>query len=197
MTSTPTTPPNPTTPIPPTISFAELGLSEPTLRAITELGYEEPTPIQARTIAQMRAGADIIAQAQTGTGKTAAFALPIIEALVPDSRAPQALVMTPTRELAMQVAEAIHSYGKTLGVSVLPVYGGQEIFHQLKRLKRGVDVVVATPGRALDHLRRKSLKLDNRSSLHKHNFSSFDSTMNNRWIRSKALWGCLRTSASK
>src|SRR5690349_3258028 len=89
VTSTPTTPPNPTTPVPTALSFAELGLSEPTLRAITELGYEEPTPIQARTIAQMRAGADIIAQAQTGTGKTAAFALPIIEVLLPDARAPQ------------------------------------------------------------------------------------------------------------
>src|SRR6476660_3959446 len=109
VTSTPTIPSTLSTP---TISFADLGLSEPTLQAITELGYEEPTPIQARTIVQMRAGADIIAQAQTGTGKTAAFALPIIEALVPDSRTPQALVMTPTRELAMQVAEAFHSYGK-------------------------------------------------------------------------------------
>ena len=160
MTSTPTTPPNPTTPIPPTISFAELGLSEPTLRAITELGYEEPTPIQARTIAQMRAGADIIAQAQTGTGKTAAFALPIIEALVPDSRAPQALVMTPTRELAMQVAEAFHSYGKHHQISVLPVYGGQPIERQLRALSRGVDVVVGTPGRLLDHIQRGTLKLD-------------------------------------
>jgi len=145
---------------PPTISFAELGLSEPTLRAITELGYEEPTPIQARTIMQMRAGADIIAQAQTGTGKTAAFALPIIEALVPDSRAPQALVMTPTRELAMQVAEAFHSYGKHHQISVLPVYGGQPIERQLRALSRGVDVVVGTPGRLLDHIQRGTLKLD-------------------------------------
>ena len=137
-----------------------LGLSEPTLRAITELGYEEPTPIQARTIMQMRAGADIIAQAQTGTGKTAAFALPIIEALVPDSRAPQALVMTPTRELAMQVAEAFHSYGKHHQISVLPVYGGQPIERQLRALSRGVDVVVGTPGRLLDHIQRGTLKLD-------------------------------------
>ncbi|HJZ48872.1 MAG TPA: DEAD/DEAH box helicase [Roseiflexaceae bacterium] len=143
-----------------TTSFAELGLSEPTLRAIAELGYEEPTPIQARTIAQMRAGADIIAQAQTGTGKTAAFALPIIEGLQPDARAPQALVMTPTRELAVQVAEAFHSYGKHHQISVLPVYGGQPIERQLRALSRGVDVVVGTPGRLLDHIQRGTLKLD-------------------------------------
>jgi ATP-dependent RNA helicase DeaD len=137
-----------------------LGLSEPTLRAIAELGYEEPTPIQARTIVQMRAGADIIAQAQTGTGKTAAFALPIIEALQADGRAPQALVMTPTRELAMQVAEAFHSYGKHHQISVLPVYGGQPIERQLRALSRGVAVVVGTPGRLLDHIQRGTLKLD-------------------------------------
>src|SRR5262249_54354247 len=143
-----------------TTSFAELGLSEPTLRAIAELGYEEPTPIQARTIAQMRAGADIIAQAQTGTGKTAAFALPIIEGLQPDARAPQALVMTPTRELAVQVAEAFHSYGKHHDIAILPVYGGQPIDRQLRALSRGVQVVVGTPGRLLDHIRRGTLKLD-------------------------------------
>src|SRR5512143_155231 len=96
----------------PTTSFADLGLGEPTLQAIGELGYEEPTPIQARTIRLMLEGADVIAQAQTGTGKTAAFAMPIIEKLEPGLRTPQALVLTPTRELAVQVAEAFHSYGK-------------------------------------------------------------------------------------
>jgi len=141
------------------ISFAELGLSEPTLKAVTELGYEEPTPIQAQTIQLMLEGVDVIAQAQTGTGKTAAFALPIIEKLDPKIRATQALVLTPTRELAVQVAEAFQSYSKYLRVSVLPVYGGQPIERQLRALERGVQVVVGTPGRVLDHIRRKTLQL--------------------------------------
>jgi len=106
------------------ITFGSLGLSEPTLKAIAELGYEEPTPIQARTISLIMEGVDVIAQAQTGTGKTAAFALPIIEKLQEGQHDPQALVMTPTRELAVQVAEAFHSYGKHHDLSVLPVYGG-------------------------------------------------------------------------
>lgn len=141
------------------ISFAELGLSEPTLKAVTELGYEEPTPIQAQTIQLMLEGVDVIAQAQTGTGKTAAFALPIIEKLDPKIRATQALVLTPTRELAVQVAEAFQSYSKYHRVSVLPVYGGQPIERQLRALERGVQVVVGTPGRVLDHIRRKTLQL--------------------------------------
>jgi ATP-dependent RNA helicase DeaD len=143
-----------------TTSFGSLGLSEPTLRAIAELGYEEPTPIQSRTISQMLASADVIAQAQTGTGKTAAFALPIVEQVDIELRVPQALVMTPTRELAVQVAEAFHSYGKYHNVSVLPVYGGQPIERQLGALRRGVHVVVGTPGRLLDHIQRGTLKLD-------------------------------------
>ena len=142
------------------IRFEDLGLSEPTLRAIGELGYEEPTPIQARTIARMLEGVDLIAQAQTGTGKTAAFALPIIERLEAGHRSPQALVMTPTRELAVQVAEAFHAYGKFNHVTILPVYGGQPIERQLRALDRGVQVVVGTPGRLLDHIRRGTLKLD-------------------------------------
>jgi ATP-dependent RNA helicase DeaD len=141
------------------ISFADLGLSETTLKAIAELGYEEPTPIQARTINLMREGVDVIAQAQTGTGKTAAFALPIIEKLNADVRTPQALVLTPTRELAVQVAEAFHSYGKYQRISILPVYGGQPIDRQLRVLDRGVQIVVGTPGRLLDHIRRGTLKL--------------------------------------
>jgi ATP-dependent RNA helicase DeaD len=142
-----------------TVTFEELGLSEPTLKAITELGYEEPTSIQARTISRMLEGADLIAQAQTGTGKTAAFALPIIEKLESNVRTPQALILTPTRELAMQVAEAFHSYGKYHRVMVLPVYGGQPIDRQLRALDRGVQVVVGTPGRLLDHIQRGTLKL--------------------------------------
>jgi ATP-dependent RNA helicase DeaD len=143
-----------------TLRFEDLGLSEPTLRAIAELGYEEPTPIQARTINRMREGVDVIAQAQTGTGKTAAFALPIIEKLDSGVRTPQALVLTPTRELAVQVAEAFHSYGKYQRISILPVYGGQPIERQLRVLDRGVQIVVGTPGRLLDHIRRGTLKLD-------------------------------------
>ncbi len=139
--------------------FQELGLSETSLKAIAELGYEEPTPIQARTIHLMLDGTDVIAQAQTGTGKTAAFALPIIENLDTDVYSPQALVLTPTRELAMQVAEAFHSYSKYRKVSVLPVYGGQPIERQLRALKQGVQVVVGTPGRLLDHMRRGTLRL--------------------------------------
>lgn len=142
-----------------TSTFAELGLSEATLKAITELGYEEPTPIQEQTIQVLLKGGDVIAQAQTGTGKTAAFALPIIEKLDINNRFPQALVLTPTRELAMQVAEAFQSYGKHRHLSVLPVYGGQPIERQLRALKQGVQVVVGTPGRILDHINRGTLKL--------------------------------------
>jgi len=145
----------------PTTSFADLGLGEPMLQAIGELGYEEPTPIQARTIALLLAGADVIAQAQTGTGKTAAFALPIIEKLDAALRVPQALVMTPTRELAVQVAEAFHAYAKFhADIAILPVYGGQPIERQLRALSRGVHAVVGTPGRLLDHIQRGTLKLD-------------------------------------
>ncbi len=140
-------------------TFEELGLSEATLKALGELGYEEPTPIQDRTIRVLLEGADVIAQAQTGTGKTAAFALPIIEKIETTSRTPQALVLTPTRELAMQVAEAFHSYSKHHRISVLPVYGGQPIDRQLRALDRGVQVVVGTPGRVFDHIRRGTLQL--------------------------------------
>ncbi len=141
-------------------SFSELGLSEATLKAITELGYEEPTPVQEQTIRLMLDGDDVIAQAQTGTGKTAAFALPVLQNLDARLHEPQALILTPTRELAIQVAEAIQSYSKFQKVSVLPVYGGQPIERQLKALQRGVQVVVGTPGRIMDHMRRKTLRLE-------------------------------------
>ncbi len=141
-------------------SFSDLGLSEATLKAITELGYEEPTPVQEQTIRLMLEGSDVIAQAQTGTGKTAAFALPIIQNLDPDIRSPQALILTPTRELAIQVAEAFQSYSKYYQrLSILAVYGGQPIERQLRALERGVQIVVGTPGRIMDHMRRKTLKL--------------------------------------
>lgn len=145
--------------------FVSLGISEQIANSLTALGYEEPTPIQREAIPPLVAGRDLLGQAATGTGKTAAFALPLIEQLATDpdrKRGPgsvRALILVPTRELAMQVAEAIHKYGKSVGARVLPVYGGQSIHQQLTVLRRGVDVVVATPGRALDHIRRKTLDL--------------------------------------
>ena len=143
--------------------FTELGLDPRLVEALTALGYEAPTPIQQATIPRVLAGGDVIGQAQTGTGKTAAFALPILQLIQPKDRHTQALVLTPTRELAMQVAEAIHSYATKMehAVSVVPLYGGAPIVPQLKRLDRGVHVVVGTPGRLIDHLDRGSLKLDN------------------------------------
>jgi ATP-dependent RNA helicase DeaD len=140
--------------------FAELGLKPELLQALTQLGYEEPTPIQRESIPPIIEGRDLLGQAATGTGKTAAFALPILERLVTGGKAPTALVLVPTRELAMQVSEAIHKYGRALGARVVPIYGGQPIVRQLQVLKHGVDVVVATPGRALDHLNRRTLSFD-------------------------------------
>jgi ATP-dependent RNA helicase DeaD len=147
-------------------TFAALGLEPAFLETLAGLGYEEPTPIQVEAIPPLLAGRDLLAEAPTGTGKTAAFALPILQRLAAEGlgRAEAgtalALVLVPTRELAMQVAEAIHRYGRGLGARVLPVYGGQPIGLQLRGLRRGLDVVVATPGRAVDHLARGSLRLD-------------------------------------
>jgi ATP-dependent RNA helicase DeaD len=143
--------------------FAELGLRAETLAALVDLGYEEPTPIQRETIPLLIAGTDLLGQAATGTGKTAAFALPVLELIDTSSGRrpkPLALVLVPTRELAVQVSEAIFKYGRHLGVKVVPIYGGQPIHRQLQQLDRGVDVVVATPGRAIDHIGRGSLPLD-------------------------------------
>jgi ATP-dependent RNA helicase DeaD len=143
--------------------FAGLGLDDSILKTLAELGYEEPTPIQREAIPALLSGRDLLGQAATGTGKTAAFALPIVQHVASlaekDRHAPSAFILVPTRELAMQVAEAIHRYGKSLGVRVLPIYGGQAMQQQLRSLRRGVDVVVATPGRVLDHIRRKSIDL--------------------------------------
>src|SRR6185437_8360861 len=141
-------------------NFADIGLRPELMRAITEVGYEEPTPIQARAIPAMIAGRDLVAQAQTGTGKTAAFALPILQRIDTTKHYVQALVLVPTRELAIQVAHATHLLGKYSGVSVLPVYGGQPIARQLRSLQQGVHVVVGTPGRVMDHIRRETLRLD-------------------------------------
>ena len=141
-------------------SFAQLGLSEGVVKALDELGYETPTPIQKQTIPPLLAGRDVIGQAQTGTGKTAAFALPILHKLNLASKNVQALVLTPTRELAIQVAEAVHSYSKRLGtVRALPIYGGDSIQKQMARLRGGTHIVVGTPGRIMDHLRRGTLDL--------------------------------------
>jgi ATP-dependent RNA helicase DeaD len=145
--------------------FASLGISPGITTTLAALGYEEPTPIQREAIPALIAGRDLLGQAATGTGKTAAFAIPILEHIANDetrrmgSPHISAIVLVPTRELAMQVAEAIHRYGKAFGARVLPVYGGQSIHQQLTVLRRGVDVVVATPGRAMDHIRRKTLDL--------------------------------------
>jgi len=138
-------------------TFPDLGLAAELLAALDELGYEEPTPIQREAIPALLQGKDVVGQAATGTGKTAAFALPLLQRVVPGGAAPQALVLVPTRELAIQVAEATARYGKRLGARVLAVYGGQPIGRQIRALEAGVDVVVATPGRAIDHLTRRTV----------------------------------------
>ena len=145
-----------------TTTFADLALRRELLDALTGLGYEEPTPIQREAIPPLLDGRDLLGQAATGTGKTAAFALPILQRMEPGRSAigPLALVLVPTRELAVQVSEALHRYGRSLGARVLPIYGGQPIGRQLNALKRGVDVVVGTPGRVLDHISRNTLRLD-------------------------------------
>ncbi|MGR7024477.1 DEAD/DEAH box helicase [Geodermatophilus sp. URMC 62] len=143
------------------VAFADLGLRPELLAALSRLGYEEPTPIQREAVPPMVAGRDLLGQAATGTGKTAAYALPVLQRL-PDDRPggdPLALVLVPTRELCIQVSEALHRYGRDLGARVVPVYGGQPIPRQLRALEAGVDVVVATPGRALDLVQRNSLHL--------------------------------------
>ena len=148
------------------VSFADLGLITPILNALSTIGYEEPSPIQAQTIPIVMSGADVVGQAQTGTGKTAAFALPLISNVDISLKHPQVLVLAPTRELAIQVAEAFEIYTSELkGFEVLPIYGGQSYDTQLRQLRRGVHVVVGTPGRVMDHIRRGTLKLSHLSTL--------------------------------
>jgi ATP-dependent RNA helicase DeaD len=142
------------------VDFASLGISAAVLKAVKQLGYEQPSPVQAASIPILLAGKNLLGTAQTGTGKTAAFALPFLSQLDEKQTAPQVLVLTPTRELAIQVAEAFQSYARHIkGFHVLPIYGGADIGGQLRGLKRGAQVVVGTPGRMLDHLRRRSLDL--------------------------------------
>ena len=144
----------------PALTFADLGLGEQILKSLTEIGYEQPSPIQAETIPPLLAGRDLMGLAQTGTGKTAAFALPVLEQLDLRQKTPQALVLAPTRELALQVCEAFERYAAHLpSVHLLPVYGGQAYGQQLSALRRGVQVVVGTPGRVIDHLDKGSLDL--------------------------------------
>lgn len=147
-------------------SFQDLGLAKPVLKALDDVGYEKPTPIQAQCIPHILAGNDLLGQAQTGTGKTAAFALPILSNIHIDGKDPQILILAPTRELAIQVAEAFQSYARYLpNFHVLPLYGGQSYSGQLRQLRRGVHVVVGTPGRIMDHIRRRTLKLENLTTL--------------------------------
>jgi ATP-dependent RNA helicase DeaD len=141
------------------LTFADLQIHPAVLQAVFDVGYETPSPIQAATIPAMMAGSDVVGLAQTGTGKTAAFAIPILSKIDPSNRTTQALVLAPTRELALQVAEAFSRYGQHLSVNVLPIYGGASYVPQLAGLKRGAQVVVGTPGRVIDHLEKGSLDL--------------------------------------
>lgn len=143
------------------LRFEDINLSEEVQRGIKDMGFEEMSPIQSQAIPVILEGRDIIGQAQTGTGKTAAFGIPIVEKCNPEEKHVQALVLCPTRELSIQVAEEIARLGKyKKGITVLPIYGGQPIDRQIKALKKGVNIVIGTPGRVLDHIRRKTLKLD-------------------------------------
>ncbi|MDE7232825.1 MAG: DEAD/DEAH box helicase, partial [Lachnospiraceae bacterium] len=144
------------------LRYEEAGIDGRILRAVKELGFEHMTPIQEQTIPLFMTGRDIIGQAQTGTGKTAAFGIPILQKIDPENRSLQAVILCPTRELAMQAADELRKFAKYMnGIKVLPVYGGQEIYKQIKNLKTGVQIVVGTPGRVMDHMRRHTLKMDN------------------------------------
>ena len=141
-------------------NFGEIELSRKVLQALREMGFEEPSPIQAQTIPLTLEGHDVIGQAQTGTGKTAAFGIPTVEKITEKIHKVQALILTPTRELAIQTAEELNKIGKFKRVRTLPIYGGQAIDRQIRALKRGVHIVVGTPGRLLDHLNRGTLDLE-------------------------------------
>src|SRR3990172_13294673 len=139
--------------------FREMGLSDPVLRSIGEMGFEEPTPVQVRAIPPLLQGRDVVAQALTGTGKTAAFGIPLVERIDVARRAPQAVVLAPTRELAVQVAEQLNGIGRQRALLLVPIYGGQPIERQLRALRHGVHAIVATPGRLMDHMRRRTVNL--------------------------------------
>lgn len=144
-----------------TVRFEEMGLSEEIQKAVRYMGFEEASPIQAKTIPAMISGIDLIGQAQTGTGKTAAFGIPLLEKVDPKLKKLQAIVLCPTRELAIQVADEIRNLSRYMhGIKVLPIYGGQDIVKQIRSLKSGTQIVIGTPGRVMDHMRRKTMKLD-------------------------------------
>lgn len=145
--------------------FKALGISEKIIRALDKMGFEEPTPIQEQAISVLAAGRDLIGQAQTGTGKTAAFGIPLLEKISPESEAVQAIVLTPTRELAIQVAEELNRIGQFTEAHALPVYGGQDIQRQIKSLKRRPQIIVATPGRLMDHMDRRTIRLGDISTV--------------------------------
>ena len=139
--------------------FQELGLSAGVLHSVEEMGFEEPTPVQERAIPLLMAGRDVVAQALTGTGKTAAFGIPLVERVTVERTVPQAVVLAPTRELAVQVAEQLSAIGRRRGLLLVPIYGGQPIERQLRALQHGVHAIVATPGRLMDHIRRGTVDL--------------------------------------
>ena len=148
------------------VKFEDLGLCSEIVKAVKKMGFEEASPIQAKAIPIMRSGKDIIGQAQTGTGKTAAFGIPLLEKLEPKNKKLQAVVLCPTRELAIQVAEEIRNLAKYMhGIKVLPIYGGQEIVTQIRSLKSGTQLIIGTPGRVMDHMRRKTIKMDEVSTI--------------------------------
>ena len=142
-------------------TFRELGLSEQLLKSVEKMGFEEATPIQAETIPTALEGSDIIGQAQTGTGKTAAFGLPLLDKIDTRSDTIQGIVIAPTRELAIQVSEELYKIGYHKRVRILPIYGGQDINRQIRSLKKHPHIIVGTPGRILDHINRKTLRLQN------------------------------------
>ncbi|MGE5423192.1 MAG: DEAD/DEAH box helicase [Ignavibacteriales bacterium] len=143
------------------ITFNEMGLSDPIMKAIANMGFEEPTPIQEQTVPMAMEGRDIIGRAQTGTGKTVAFAIPVVEGISAEEEGARALVITPTRELAVQVAEEMNKIAQFKGVRTLPIYGGQDIDRQIRALAKRPQIVVGTPGRIMDHMRRRTLRLNN------------------------------------
>ena len=144
-----------------TMRFDELQLDERILRAVADMGFEEASPIQAQAIPVQMEGRDIIGQAQTGTGKTAAFGIPLLQKIDPKVKKLQAVALCRTRELAIQVADEVRRLGKYMhGVKVLPIYGGQDIVKQIRSLKDGTQIIIGTPGRVMDHMRRKTVKFD-------------------------------------
>ena len=144
-----------------TVRFEDLQLDERILRAVTDMGFEAASPIQAQAIPTQIEGLDIIGQAQTGTGKTAAFGIPLLQKIDPKKKKLQAIALCPTRELAIQVAEEVRKLAKYMhGVKVVPIYGGQDIVKQIRSLKSGTQLVIGTPGRVMDHMRRKTMKMD-------------------------------------